>query len=199
VSGTSIVMAAASSTATTQDWTVESENTVGAAVSAGLLPARLGFLYGDSSLYEFQYAPGGIPSGNCLADNYGTYVGNSEDEYYPAATSVTLSECGLTTATLWAVDQYTYAEGTGSVDLINMGYQSSYSYEETWGTAASTAGLYANPYAEPFVLTVNSSTGKVALAELSELGGNVSTSQLWSNYLSPAQAAAKKAAASESS
>jgi hypothetical protein len=95
-------------------------------------------------------------------------------------------------------DQYTYGEGTGYVDLINMGYQVGYGYEVSTGPSTSTAGQFANPYAEPFVLTVNSTTGSVGLAELKEIGGNVSTGQLWADDLSPAQDALRKAAAEKS-
>jgi len=68
VSGNSVVMATASTTSSTQDWTPEYEGDVTDAAGAGVAAQKLTLLYGDSSVYEFQYAPNGVPSDTCLSD-----------------------------------------------------------------------------------------------------------------------------------
>jgi hypothetical protein len=83
--------------------------------------------------------------------------------------------------------------GNGVDDLINVGYESAYTY--LGSTSNSNFLPLTAPYAEPAVLTVNSS-GNVVLAPLSEIGSVVSPMQLWGDYLSPAQAQLKKNARS---
>jgi hypothetical protein len=68
--------------------------------------------------------------------------------------------------------------------LVNAGYATQNNYS---GAVSGNLGdMQTSPFAEPFVLTVNSS-GKVVLAALSELGTVVSPTQLWANWSSPAQ------------
>jgi hypothetical protein len=191
VSGSSVVMATASTTNSAQDWEPEYEDNVSEAVTAGIIPAKAGFLEENASLYEFQYAPDGVPSDKCLADNSSNAMVDGLDAlYYVPTLTVGLSQCGTTAATLWAADFNTQAAG-GYDDLINMGYETSYTF-----LAPNTQALPLTPqFAEPAVLTVNSS-GNLVLAPLSELGGAVSQTQLWGDYLSPAQAELKKKAKS---
>jgi hypothetical protein len=92
---------------------------------------------------------------------------------------VVMAQCGLTAQSLWIVDASN--EANGYVDLINAGYEGIYTY-----LAPSSSQAVIAPYAEPAVLTVNSS-GQVVLAFLSELGGVVSSSQMWAAWSSPAQ------------
>lgn len=177
VSGFGVVMAAASTTNSAEDWTVEAEGPVSAAVSAGVLSPKLNMLYSGDSLVEYQYAPNGVPSDRCLADATGITTSSAEA---PTLT-VVLAQCGITAQTLWILD----APGSnGYLDLINAGYAASYAYiiPESYST------LFTNPFAEPAVLTVNSGGG-VVLAPLSELGGVVSPTQMWANWSAPAQAA----------
>ena len=192
VSGTSVTMSAANSTSSTQDWTPEQEGDVANAVAAGVLEPKLNMLYSTDQLVEFQYAPNGVPSDQCLANNWSgtTPLGGSSNYNVPTLT-VVMAQCGITAASLWIVDANN--EANGYVDLINAGYASSYSY---LAENAATFENLTSPFAEPAVLTVNSS-GKVVLAFLSELGGVVSPTQMWSAWSAPAQAALRTAVQAE--
>jgi hypothetical protein len=194
VSGTNVEMAAASSTSTAQDWTPEFIGDVYQAVEAGLIPSRLNLLYSDASMYEFQYAPGGSPSGECLG-NTSTDPG-MDSPYNVPTTSVVLVTCGVTAATLWAVDDQNYGNVPGYDDLISVGYEEAYTY---LAQNSGTADNLTSPFAEPEVLTYSSKG--VGLAQLSEIGGIPSAGQLWGDYLTSAQQAveAKKEAAQKSS
>jgi hypothetical protein len=182
VSGSSIVMAAASTTNSAQDWTAEGEGEVSTAVTAGVLSGKLDMQYSGDTLLEYQYAPNGVPSGQCLADNSNDpTIGNDSSPIYTPTLTVVLAQCGVTAQSLWIVDQNN--EANGYVDLINAGYETSYSY------LASNSSVFlplTSPYAEPAVLTVNSS-GKVVLAQLSEIGQTASPTQMWENFLAPSQ------------
>ena len=184
VSGTSVTMSAASTTSSGQDWTPQQEGDVANAVAAGVLSARLNMLYSTDQIVEFEYAPSGVPSGQCLADSYtGTTITGSQSEFNVPNLSVVMAQCGVTAASVWIVDASN--EANGYVDLINAGYEATYSYlAQNVGTFAN----FASPFAEPAVLTVNSS-GKVVLTLLSELGGVVSPTQMWAAWSAPAQAA----------
>jgi hypothetical protein len=177
--GAGVVMDSASTTNSAEDWTPEVEGSVGNAVDDGILSAKLNLLYGSSSggggdeVMEFQYAPDGQPSDDCLADEYNpAATGN------PPATGVVLAQCGFSAATLWIADDSSNGSEDGYVDLINAGY------EETNDFLSET---YTAPFAEPYVLTYSS--GGVELAPLKEIGNVVSTSQMWADYTAPDQAA----------
>jgi hypothetical protein len=183
VSGTSLTMSAANTTSSTEDWTPEQEGDVANAVAANVLSPKLNMLYSTDQLVEFQYAPNGVPSDQCLADNWtGTGSLGGALAYNEPTLTVVLAQCGVTPASLWIVDANN--EANGYVDLINAGYESTYSY-----LAQNTSSFenLTSPFSEPAVLTVNSS-GKVVLAFLSELGGVVSPTQMWSAWSAPAQA-----------
>jgi hypothetical protein len=188
VSGSTVEMAATSSTNTGQDWTPIFESDVENAVTAGVLSSKLLMNYEFGDLVEFEYAPGGVPSDKCLADSYtGPSVGTTPPFNDPNL-SVVLAQCGITAATLWIVDPNN--EANGYTDLINAGYEAVFGYmAENSNTDVSNL---TSPFAEPEVLTVNSSDDLV-LAPLSELGGVVSSSQLWTSWTSPAQSAVLKA------
>jgi hypothetical protein len=192
VSGTSVVMSAASTSNSAEDWTPDQEGDVANAVAAGVVSARLNMLYSTDPLVEYQYAPDGVPSDQCLA-NTATAAGSSTTDYVLPTLTVVLAQCGLTAQSLWIVDASN--EANGYVDLINAGYATQYSYPIPTGavlgnvTATDNQPLYlTSPFAEPAVLTVNSS-GKAVLAPLSEIGGVVSSSQMWADWSSPAQSA----------
>ena len=177
-SGTSVVMSAASTTSSAQDWTPEQEGAVANAVSAGVLSAKLDMLYSTDQLVEFQYAPNGVPSDQCLAN---TAAIPYEGYIYDPTLTVVLAQCGVTAQSLWILDADN--EANGYVDLINAGYAITSTYAVPGSTQDNNL---TSPYAEPAVLTVNSS-GKVVLAPLSELGGVVSATQMWADWSSPAQ------------
>jgi hypothetical protein len=195
VSGSGVVMASASTTNSAEDWTPQNEGTVMAAVSDQIISPRLELQYSSDNVFEFQYAPDGIPSDKCLADGYSNTSSSTSSVTYGAPSlSVTLAPCGVTAATLWIPDNN--GQDSEPCDLINAGYQAAYSYEYE-GDSTTPADGYASPFAEPAVLTVTTSssgTSTVGLASLSEIGGVVSATQEWTN-LSPQLQAALKASA----
>ncbi|HXS64575.1 MAG TPA: hypothetical protein VN767_17090 [Streptosporangiaceae bacterium] len=190
VSGTSVVMSTANTTSSTQDWTPEQEGAVANAVAAGVLAPRLNMLYSTDQLVEFQYAPNGVPSDQCLADSFTTPITSGPPPFNAPNLSVVIAQCGITPASLWIVDASN--EANGYVDLINAGYMSQFTY----ATPTSSNVNFANPFAEPAVLTVNSS-GHVVLAFLSELGGVVSPTQMWAAWSAPGQLALRAAVQAE--
>jgi hypothetical protein len=106
------------------------------------------------------------------------------------STRVGLAQCGTTLATLWILDNG--GSGNEPCDLINMGYEQAYYY--TYQTNPGTPGEgYAVPFAEPYVLTVNSS-GDLSLAPLKSVGGVVSTTQEWDGMSPQVQAALQQSA-----
>jgi hypothetical protein len=188
-----VVMAAASTTSSAQDWAPVGEGVVSNAVTAGVLSSRLDMLYGGDSLVEYQYAPDGVPSDLCLS---GGYTVGLDGAIVPAAT-VVLGQCGYSASTMWIIDGTNEADGY--VDLINAGYTAAWSEPGASGSYAASAAAFA----EPLVLTVNSS-GAAVLAPLSDVG-SVSPTQMWGSWSSTAQSelrtkvAAEAAAASSSS
>jgi hypothetical protein len=183
VSGTSVVMSTANTTSSTEDWTPEQVGDVANAVSAGILSVKLNLLYSTDPLIEFQYAPNGVPSDQCLSNTSNVPVGGATEWSVPTLT-VVMAQCGLTAASLWIIDNANANPANGYVDLINAGYAGAYSYlAESGATFDNLTSLYS----EPAVLTVNSS-GHVVLAMLSELGGVVSPTQMWAAWSAPAQA-----------
>jgi hypothetical protein len=182
VSGGSVTLSAANTTSSSQDWTPEQEGDVANAVAAGVLAPRLNMLYSTDPVIEFQTAPNGVPSDNCLADLFTTPLGAGSLPYYAPNLNVGTAQCGITAATLWIVDASN--EANGFTDLINAGYAAAFSFGAPDNSSAENI---TSPYAEPAVLTVNSS-GKVVLAPLSQLGATVSSSQMWTAWSAPAQA-----------
>jgi hypothetical protein len=193
VSGTNVVMAAASSTNTNQDWTTEAQGTVSAAVLDGIVSAKLNLNYSNDTLVEFQYAPGGIPSDQCLANTATVVSSSNEDvQWYEPTLTVVLAQCGITAQSLWIVDQNTLVNSSNSyTDLINAGWETDPGYAETDGE--DSPANFTSPFAEPMVLTLDSSTlnskGDVGLKPLSEIGGAVSAAQMWTAYTAPDQSA----------
>ena len=182
VSGSSVVMAAASTTNSAQDWTSEYAGEVSTAVTAGVVSSKLDLLYSGQDMLEYQYAPNGVPSGQCLADgDSDANVNDNIPPVYMPTLTIVLAPCGATAASLWIIDASN--EGNGYVDLINAGWESSYTY---LASTASNADPLTSPFADPAVLTVNSS-GKVVLAQLSAIGQSVSPTQMWGDFLSSSQ------------
>jgi hypothetical protein len=178
VSGSSVTMAAASSSNSGQDWTVEAEGNVTGGVDAGILSSKLMLNYYNSNLVEFQYAPDGVPSGKCLAENT-----VNDTESTTTSLPVTLQQCGVSTASLWIVDQSNALSQYD--DLISA----------SGINACLPASVYCGltiPFAEPGVLTVTSS-GTVEVNPLSEIGGAISQGQAWTAYTAPDQAALRAA------
>jgi hypothetical protein len=195
MSGSSVGMAAASTTNSGQDFTLEDDLTVSYAqeLAPGFLPSRWGLLYSNGPLVEFQYAPSGKPSGECLGDT-STNNATEETPYNEPTLNLALETCGVTLATLWIVDPNNGPNAAGYDDLINVGYEETYSY---MAPTFSDQNTLTSPYADPEVLTLNSS-GDVVLAELSEIGGVVSPGQMWAASGSAGLAQVSKAAAAKS-
>jgi hypothetical protein len=184
-------MAAASSTSTTQDWTTEAEGGVPGAVTAGVVSSKLLMNYSNSDVVEFQYAPAGAPSNQCLADTSSdaSSIIDETIDWWEPTTTIALEKCGMTAQSLWIIDENNVPTGDGYVDLINAGWESTYTYANATNT--STDDPLTSPFAEPDVLTVSSSgsTNTVELAPLSEIGGDVSASQMWTSYTAADQSA----------
>jgi hypothetical protein len=160
----------------------EQEGDVANAVAAGVLPPKLNMLYSTDPVIELQTAPNGVPSDNCLADLFTTPLTSQQAPFFVPTLTVGTAQCGTTAATLWIVDASN--EANGFADLINAGYETSFSFG---APDNSTALNFTSQYAEPAVLTVSSS-GKVVLAPLSQLGAAVSPTQMWTAWSAPAQA-----------
>jgi hypothetical protein len=192
--GASVVMATASSTSTAQDWTAQVlPQTVTSAAGLGIISSRLETDYSSDQPEEFQYVPGGKPSGLCLADGYGTQnIDGGLSNYYYPSTSVTIEPCGLTAGTIWVPDNNGQGSGVPAI-LINAGYEGAYYYGYLQNIASQPTEGYATPFDVPDVLTVNSNNN-VVLAQLSELGGNVSESQEWSGLSPQVNAALQQSA-----
>jgi hypothetical protein len=184
VSGSNVVMSAASTSNSAQDWTVEAIGTVDDAALYGVVSGKLQLQYGEGQLLEFQYAPDGVPSDQCLANTSSDVppIGGTEDWFVPTLT-VVLAKCGITAQSLWIVDPNNQVNGYA--DLINAGWESTYTYG---AETSSDFDDLTSPFAEPAVLTVNSS-GDVVLAPLSEIGGVVSPTQMWTAFTSADQSA----------
>jgi hypothetical protein len=187
VSGGSVTLAAGNTTSSSQDWTPEQEGSVANAVAAGVLAPKLNMLYSTDPVIEFQTAPNGVPSDNCLTDQFTTPLTSTQAPFFAPTLTVGTAQCGTTAATLWIVDASN--EANGFTDLINAGYETAFSYG---APDNSTALNFTGQYAEPAVLTVNSS-GKVVLAPLSQLGATVSPTQMWASWSAPTQFALRTA------
>ena len=106
VTGQSVILAAAAPTAT-EDWSVAVQGAVSDFYAAGLMNVTLNAHYGSDLVYEFQYKPGGVSSGECLGIASGPGPG----------TKVILQPCGKTANTAW-IDDAAAASG-GYVPYIS--------------------------------------------------------------------------------
>ena len=167
-----VVESAVNTTSSTEDWDPMEENSVTAFASDDLLSDKLGLLYSGSEVYEYEYAPDGVPSDFCLGA-FSSTTTNEETGVTTTTNSVDLQQCGQGAGTLWIADSNTVLDGNypGYDDLIT-------------GTD--------DAFSDPLVLTVSGSS--LTIAPLSELGAAISSTQLWS-LSSSAEDAIKKAAA----
>ena len=90
--GQAITLAAAAPS-TAEDWSVAVQGSVSDFYAAGLMNATLNQYYGSDQVYEFEYKPGGISSGECLGIASGPGQGSK----------VTLQPCTSVNAT-WIYD-----------------------------------------------------------------------------------------------
>jgi hypothetical protein len=174
--GYSVGMATASTTNTGQDFTLESYGDVGNSniEESGVVPAKLLLNYSGDTLVEFQYAPGGAPSDQCLSNGLSE---SAADAGVTASLTVTLNQCGLSDQTLWILD----GSGTDDyIDLISAGYSGSISYGGSNALDGQSMLSGTGMFAEPAVLTLGSKG--VDLNFLSEIGGTVSNTQMWTGF-----------------
>jgi hypothetical protein len=119
------VTLSASAPSTIENWTQAYQGAVSDFVAAGLMNATLGKHYGTDPAFEFQYAPGGSPSGLCL----GTAAAPGSD------TPVTLQSCGQSVNTIWIADT---ANGSGGYTPFISGNDTK--YPAPYVLTADTAG-----------------------------------------------------------
>jgi hypothetical protein len=105
------VTLAAAAPSTAEDWGSAFQGVVSDFYAAGLMNATLDKYYGPDPVFEFEYLPGGIASGECLGTASGARQG----------TRVTLQPCGKTAGTAWIFDTAAasgsyvpYISGSGS-------------------------------------------------------------------------------------
>lgn len=187
VSGSSVEMAAASTTSSAQDWIPEQGQNVATAVDDQLISAKYQWLYYTDFVYEYQYAPDGVTSGQCLAANDTTYANDATLGDDTPDIPVTLAPCGQSAETLWILD------GTGAPN----GYEDLISADQEGSCTASGSCALATPFSDPAVLTVGSG-GKLEVVQLTETSGVVSATQAWANYETAAQVARAKSTARKS-
>ena len=95
VCGDSVTLAQASNSNSNEDFFGNNEGTVAQFAQAGLLSTNLTLHYANDSVFEFEYAPDGMPSGDCA----GSYLG------------IVLLPCGTTNMTLFIVDSANAVNG----------------------------------------------------------------------------------------
>jgi hypothetical protein len=142
--------AQASNAAPSEDFIAQDEGTVSAFAGAGLLSQKLTLHYATDQVMEFQYAPNGVVSGECIAANSGIF-GNA----------IALAKCGQANTTLWIVDTYD-APNSSFTPLIS-------------GTATS----YSNPQVLTSYPGDQGDPPIVGLSALSDSAGVISSSQMF--------------------
>ncbi len=143
VSGSSVVMSTANTTSSTEDWTPESEGTVGNASLRRCGVPGCSWQYDADQLVEYQYAPNGVPSDECLADT--ASVPLQGPSFYAPSLTVALEPCGITAQSLWILDASNGSNGY--VNLVNAGYAAASAYDEPEN--ASSNDDFTIPFAEP--------------------------------------------------
>ena len=114
--GQPIILAPASNSNPGEDFTISFEGTVGDFIAAGLVSSGLSG-YSSKEAFEFEYAPFGMESGNCLG------VGVTPTNNTP----VSLQPCGVSAKTVWfGSDQPITSPGTNG-PLINAATDTSFS------------------------------------------------------------------------
>jgi hypothetical protein len=186
-SGSTVKLQTASTTSSGQDWTLLVDNGNGADantfVGAGLMPKELAVLYGGDAVVEFETAPDGVPSGQCLAAaiSYEVLTGGVDLQPCGSNTPIEVTQSvGLddTVATDYTVSPTTFLldqNVNGTTDLIS-------------GTTTT--------FSVPDVLsaTTSGSTTTLSIAPLDEIGGVITPGQLWTSIAGSAIAAVLKTA-----
>lgn len=124
--GQPVALLQASNTNQGEDWAVLDEGTVHDFYAAGLVSAGLNLHYGNDEVYEFDYVPYGVDSGQCLG--VAGIAGNGAP--------VSLQPCGVSAHTLWVADVADAQQRL--VPFIN-GSDTNFSYP--YVLTADTAGI----------------------------------------------------------
>jgi hypothetical protein len=214
----SVAMAAASAANAGQDWVAMEEGTVDKFIADQALSQRLDIQYGSDEVVEFEAAPGGVASNLCLA----IVSGAATVRQCGGATSVqtdtqTGSQTDNSSGSSSGSDSTNNSVGGGIVfgsTSFSSGSSSSTDNATSSGTGTTTtstssgtawildAGNTSNgyldvisgsdqAYSDPLVLTA-ASGGALGLSSLSEIGGIVTTTQMWAFEFGSAIAATIK-------
>jgi hypothetical protein len=92
-----------------EDFTVSDQGTVNDFWNAGLVSDGLNYNYGNEEAYEYEYSPYGVDSGLCVG------VGSTAANGTPVA----LEPCGVSSKTIWVVDDNDTDNGGPVQPLIN--------------------------------------------------------------------------------
>jgi hypothetical protein len=92
--GEGVGLQQASSSDTAKDWVLSVQGTVSKFFAGGLTSSLMNSHYGSYHAYEYEYAPGGAPSGLCFGA-----AANAQ-----AGAPVTLQPCGVSARTIWVAD-----------------------------------------------------------------------------------------------
>jgi hypothetical protein len=141
--GDPVIMARASGTNQGEDFVLSDNGTVHDFFLAGLMSSGLDALYGNLEVFEIEYAPFAVQTGNCVGVGATPGLG----------TQVTLQPCGVTVKTTWIFDPE--KTSTGSYDaLINGATNSSFQHPYSLTTLLPGLPLFTAPLEPTFPATV---------------------------------------------
>ena len=214
----SVAMAATTTANAGQDWVSMEEGTVDKFISDQALSQRLDIQYGSDEVVEFEAAPDGVASNLCLAIVSGTATlrqcgGATSVQTDTQTGSQTDNSSGSNSGSDTTTDEVTSIGTIGSI-TSSSGFSSSTDNTTSSGTGTTTTSTYSGTawildagntsngyldvisgsdqaYSDPLVLTAASS-GSLGLSSLSEIGGVVSTTQMWAFQFGSASAATLK-------
>ncbi len=132
--GQPVTLAPASGANKGEDFWPDLVAPVGSMVVAGLVAPGLDALYSSLSVYEFQYAPAGKPTGLCAG--VGTTPGLD--------TPVTLQPCGVNARTTWILDPQKTSAGSYDA-LISGATNKNFSHPYALTTLLPRLPLFTDP------------------------------------------------------
>jgi hypothetical protein len=106
--GAPIILWRTSNSDSAEDFTVAAQGTVHSFFLAGLVSSALDLHYHNLQAFEFEFAPFGNQSGQCMG------VGSTAHN----GSKVSLQACGVSSKTIWVVDSFSAIKGF-YVPLIN--------------------------------------------------------------------------------
>jgi hypothetical protein len=218
----SVAMATTSTTNAGQDWVAMEEGTVDKFITDQALSQRLDIQYGSDEVVEFEAAPNGVASNLCLAlvsgkatlqQCGGATSVQTDTQTGSQADKSSGTNTGSVSTTITNCCNGVNEVETGSSDT-NSGTSSSTDTTTSTGTDTTITSTYSGTawildsgntsngyldvingsdqaYSDPLVLTATSS-GSLGLSSLSEVGGAVTTTQMWAFQYQSASAATLK-------